>query len=84
MSVLAGEILTVLGPTGAGKTTLFRALVGERSPTRGKVMLQGRDVPIVEHLRGLRDVPERGGRFFAVPAKVQAFGSFPVRAFVLV
>jgi kynurenine formamidase len=42
------------------------------------------DIPIVEHLRGLRDVPERGGRFFAVPPKVQAFGSFPVRAFVLV
>jgi len=41
------------------------------------------DVPIVEHLRGLAAVPERGGRFFAVPAKVKAFTTFPVRAFVL-
>ena len=37
----------------------------------------------VEHLCGLADVPERGGRFFAVPVKVKAFGTFPVRAFVL-
>jgi kynurenine formamidase len=42
-----------------------------------------RDIPIAEHLRGLDDVPERGGRFFAVPVKVKGFGSFPVRAFVM-
>jgi len=41
------------------------------------------DVPIVEHLRGLAAVPERGGRFFGVPVKVRGFGTFPVRAFVL-
>ena len=45
--------------------------------------LLGHDIPIVEHLRGLDAVPERGGRFFAVPVKVKGFGSFPVRAFVL-
>ena len=44
MAVRAGEVLAVLGPTGAGKTTLFRALVGERVASRGKVMLRGRDV----------------------------------------
>jgi arylformamidase len=41
------------------------------------------DIPIVEHLRGLAAVPERGGRFFGVPVKVRGFGTFPVRAFVL-
>jgi arylformamidase len=46
--------------------------------------LLGRDIPIVEHLRGLELVPERGSRFFAVPAKVRGFGTFPVRAFALV
>ena len=45
--------------------------------------LLGREVPIAEHLRGLEDVPERGGRFFAAPVKVKGFGSFPVRAFVI-
>ncbi len=47
-------------------------------------ILLGHDIPIVEHLCNLENVPERGGRFFAVPAKIKAFGAFPVRAFVLV
>jgi kynurenine formamidase len=44
--------------------------------------LLGREIPIVEHLCGLARVPARGGRFFAVPAKIRGFGTFPVRAFV--
>ncbi len=40
-------------------------------------------IPIVEHLRGLDQVPDHGARFFAVPVKVKGMGSFPVRAFVL-
>ncbi len=45
--------------------------------------LLAHDVPVVEHLCGLEAVPDRGGRFFAVPAKIKAFHTFPVRAFVL-
>jgi arylformamidase len=45
-------------------------------------VLLGREIPIVEHMCGLRDVPAEGSRFFAVPVKVKAFGTFPVRAFV--
>ncbi len=45
--------------------------------------LLGRDIPIVEHMRGLAALPDTGGRFFAVPVKVKAFGTFPVRAFVV-
>ena len=45
-------------------------------------VLLGRDIPIVEHMCNLRDVPVEGGRFFAVPVKVKGFGTFPVRAFV--
>ncbi len=41
-------------------------------------------IPIVEHLRGLEQLPARGARFFAVPPKVRGFGTFPVRAFALV
>ena len=47
---------------------------GER---RAHSMLLGHDVPIVEHLCNLAAVPDRGGRFFAVPTKVKAFGTFP-------
>jgi arylformamidase len=39
------------------------------------------DIPIVEHLCNLGSLPAGGFRFFAVPAKVAAFGTWPVRAF---
>jgi arylformamidase len=44
-------------------------------------LLLGEEVPIVEHLTGLGALPPGGARFYAVPVKVKAFGSFPVRAF---
>ena len=43
--------------------------------------LLGAGVPIVEHMCNLGGLPERNFRFFAVPAKVAGFGSWPVRAF---
>lgn len=41
------------------------------------------DIAIVEHMTGLEAAPTFGSKFFAVPPKVQNFGTFPVRAFVL-
>ncbi len=38
-------------------------------------------VPIVEHLRGLAQVPATGFLFSAVPPKVRGMGTFPVRAY---
>jgi arylformamidase len=45
--------------------------------------LLGSDIPIVEHMAALDRLPDRGARFFAVPVKVRAFGTFPVRAFAI-
>jgi kynurenine formamidase len=39
------------------------------------------NIPIVEHMTGLGQLPLEEFRFFAVPPKVRAFGTFPVRAF---
>ncbi len=47
-------------------------------------ILLGADIPIVEHMRGLEQLPERGFRFNAVPVKVKKFGTFPVRAYAVV
>lgn len=47
-------------------------------------VLLGHDIPIVEHLRGLADLPDSDFKFFAVPVKVHQFGTFPVRAFGIV
>ena len=47
-------------------------------------ILLGHDIPIVEHLCGLGELPDSGFKFFAVPVKVHQFGTFPVRAFAIV
>lgn len=45
--------------------------------------LLGAEIPIVEHLCGLGNVPDQGFKFFAVPVKVKGMGTFPIRAFAL-
>lgn len=47
-------------------------------------ILLANDIPVVEHLCGLGDLPDSGFRFFAVPVKVKNLGTFPVRAFGIV
>jgi kynurenine formamidase len=44
-------------------------------------LLLGAGIPIAEHLTGLDALPATGFRFSAVPARVRAFGTFPVRAY---
>ena len=44
-------------------------------------LLLGAGIPIVEHLRGLDQLPDAGFRFSAVPVKMKGCGSFPVRAY---
>ena len=43
--------------------------------------LLGAEIPIVEHLRGLGQLPPDRFTFTAVPPKVAGFGTWPVRAF---
>ena len=50
-----------------------------RRPVHTRLLAAG--IPIVEHLTNLAALPDQGFRFFAVPPKVKAFGTFPVRAF---
>ena len=48
-SLSPGEILGVIGPSGAGKTTLCRVLVGIWPALRGKVRLDGVDLFYWDH-----------------------------------
>lgn len=44
IDVEEGEFLTLLGPSGCGKSTLLRLIAGLEPPTRGRVVINGRDV----------------------------------------
>jgi ABC-type Mn2+/Zn2+ transport system ATPase subunit len=52
-----GEIVGVLGPNGGGKTTLFRALLGELPVRRGDVELPGRPAYVPQTDRARLDFP---------------------------
>jgi len=82
---LTGEVAEWLVRSGAALVGIDSHNIDDTETGERPVhsTLLAREIPIVEHLRGLSAVPERGGRFFGVPVKVRGFGTFPVRAFVL-
>ncbi len=68
LRVEAGEIVTIIGANGAGKSTALNAISGLLKPTSGRIEFDGMDITgmvpheIVE--RGISQVPE-GRRVFA-------------------
>jgi len=39
-----GELAAILGPSGGGKTTLFRCILGELTPQAGQILIDGQEV----------------------------------------
>jgi len=65
----AGEVLCLLGDNGAGKSTLIKLLAGVYVPTRGKVLMDGKQV----HFERPRDAQEAG-----ISTVHQFGGTFPL------
>lgn len=83
LNAAAAEYLTGEGAALVGIDSFnIDDTTGGGRPAHSILLAKG--IPIVEHLCGLRELPDAGFRFFAIPPKVRAFGSFPVRAFALV
>lgn len=47
-------------------------------------LLLAANIPIVEHLTGLDQLPPLGARFTAAPLRIADFGTFSVRAFAVI
>ena len=45
LRVEPGEFCTIVGASGCGKTTFLRLLLGEETPTRGRILLDGEPLP---------------------------------------
>jgi branched-chain amino acid transport system ATP-binding protein len=68
LSVGPGEVVTILGRNGMGKTTLMRSIIGFTPPRHGRVRFKGDDItrwpPYRMVERGMALVPQ-GRRVFA-------------------
>ncbi|MGH8143068.1 MAG: ABC transporter ATP-binding protein [Steroidobacteraceae bacterium] len=83
LTVRRGSITAIMGPSGTGKTTLLRLIMGELAPASGRVRLFGQDVATLprERLYALR---QRVGLLFqngALLSDMTVFDNvaFPVR-----
>jgi arylformamidase len=78
-----GELLKASGAALVGIDSLnIDDTSGGERPVHS--ILLGADIPIVEHMCHLEQLPEATFRFHAVPVKVKHFGTFPVRAYAVV
>jgi len=66
------EIVTIIGPNGAGKSTLLKVVMGFLAPTRGRVVLDGRDIT------GLRTDQRVAERIAYVPQLDNVFPNLTV------
>lgn len=71
--VAAGEIFVVMGLSGSGKSTLIRCLTRLIEPTRGEILVNGRDITQMDK-RQLRHL-----RRHTMSMVFQRFGLFPHR-----
>jgi branched-chain amino acid transport system ATP-binding protein len=62
LQVIQGQIATVLGSNGAGKTTILKTISGIIDPSRGSIQFNGADITALDPTkivqRGLSHVPE--------------------------
>ncbi|MBB1078904.1 ABC transporter ATP-binding protein [Limosilactobacillus sp. STM2_1] len=56
LSLEAGEVFTILGPNGVGKSTLLQCLCGLLTPTKGEISLNGQNISDFTHRQLARQV----------------------------
>jgi arylformamidase len=78
----AAELLVEAGAAFVGVDTYNIDDITDGTRPAHTVLL-GNRIPICEHMRGLGNLPDSGFRFHAVPVKVKAVGTFPVRAYAV-
>lgn len=85
-SFLTGEAAAYIMEAGAGLVGIDSLNIDDTNDGSRPVHTQllHANIPICEHLCNLEQLPDSGFRFHAVPVKVKAFGTFPVRAYAVI
>jgi branched-chain amino acid transport system ATP-binding protein len=73
LSVPVGQIVTLIGANGAGKSTTIRAIIGLAPPRRGRIIFRGREI----HGRPTHDIMRRG--LAVCPEGRRVFANLTVR-----
>ncbi len=84
LQIASGEFVSIVGQTGCGKSTLLRLILGEQKPTRGRVLVNGRERSQPDRLCGY--VPQKYSLFsdktvidnVTFGPDVTEFGAFPL------
>lgn len=69
LEVGEGEMLCLLGPSGAGKTTLIRAIIGAVKPTGGEIIINGVRVPDRRLMYDVGYMPQEEGLYGDISAR---------------
>ena len=48
LTIEDGEFVGLIGPSGAGKTSILRAIAGFDAPTSGRILFDGLSVPSID------------------------------------
>lgn len=83
LAVQPGETIALVGPTGAGKSTVVKLLARFYDPTDGRITADGTDIadfPLPQWRRALAQVPQESYLFPGTVADNIAYGLAPDRA----
>jgi phospholipid/cholesterol/gamma-HCH transport system ATP-binding protein len=82
IDIYRGEVTTIMGPSGTGKTTLLRLIGGQLKPSAGTVEVDGQNVPDLA-LKELYQLRKRMGMMFQTGALFTDLNVFENVAFPL-
>jgi len=83
MEIPKGQVTTIMGPSGTGKTTLLKLIGGQLKPSKGTIEVEGQNVPKLSR-SALYTLRKRMGMLFQSGALLTDFNvfdnvAFPVR-----
>lgn len=83
LKIVKGAITYIIGPSGTGKSVLLKQLCGLMPPTKGQVLVNGRDI-VKAKRKGLVDMRKKFGILFQNAALFDSMNVYENVAFPLI